>query len=82
VLLHDDEEVSLITYLHTVREHWDSVVAVKEAILLDQPGIARENWNEIPEEDAYILYRAPSKGSVLTTQERAYMKSNRWSETL
>ena len=69
--------------MRAVTEHYDSLSGMR--VLLDErTGVkyseAKEAWNEIPREDQIILWRAPTKGGWLTTEERKQMKSNEWNE--
>lgn len=63
----------------TVRRHEGVLEEFRAALEADDYARAYATWSEIPKEDAMIIYRAPSKGGWLTTQERAAMKSNEWS---
>jgi deoxycytidylate deaminase len=65
-------------YSRLVREHWDSISAIKTWISDGNLDNAVEAYIEIPYEDLQILWRAPTKGGVFTTEERNTMKSNEW----
>ena len=72
----------LIDYNALVREHWDSISACKGFLRRefgeneDQPNVtaAREALAEIPEDERKRIWRAPTKGGVLTTNERELLK--------
>ena len=55
-----------------------SVIVIKDAIFNDNLSEAKEAWNELEEDEQRALWVAPSKGGILTTAERATMKSNEW----
>ncbi len=55
-----------------------SIIVIKDAIFNDNLSEAKEAWNELDEEEQRALWVAPSKGGILTTSERATMKSNEW----
>ena len=61
-----------------LRDHIESVVAVKAHLLNNEYEAAYEAVEEIPEEDRRTLWIAPSNGGIWTTAERAAMKSNEW----
>ena len=63
-----------------VREHIESIVAIKEFLALGEYGSAYEAISELPTEDWQILWVAPSKGGIWTTKERAEMKSDEFNE--
>lgn len=68
----------LLLYQGKVREHFPNISVLKEALAVDDYCAAREAWLELPQEDQMILWRAPTKGGLLTTDERSKMKSNDW----
>lgn len=70
----------LLNYLNVLRDWLPSIHAVKEAIALADYSTAKEAWNEIDEATMRILWRAPSKGGIFTTEERTIMKSDEWSK--
>lgn len=80
----------LIKHLDAVREHWDSIVDIKFYLHTYEDvsflatsmhlGYAAEAWFELPENVQEVLWRAPSKGSVWTTQERDMIKSKEFRE--
>ena len=53
----------------------DSVEAIKTGIEIGDLVMAKEAWDELTEEEKIGLWKAPSKGGVFTTEERAIMKS-------
>ena len=75
-----------IEYMAAVREHWDTIVYIKdriaaadhetpksdeaEAILLQ----AGEAYDELGDEMKHFLWKAPTKGGIFTTHERAQLK--------
>ena len=69
----------LIAYLDTVRAEFPSIAALKENLAIGDYAAAKEAWGEMAEETQRQLWRAPTKGSVLETSERAKIKSDEWS---
>ena len=69
----------LLNYMATVRDEFPSITAVKESLALNEYSEAKEAWLELDEETQRNLWRAPTKGGIFTTEERAKMKSNEWS---
>ena len=61
-----------------LRDHIESVVAVKAYLLNGQYDAAYEAVEEIPEEDRRTLWISPTNGGIWTTKEREAMKSNEW----
>jgi hypothetical protein len=53
----------------------DSVEAIKTGIEIGDLVMAKEAWDELTEEEKIGVWKAPSKGGVFTTEERAIMKS-------
>ena len=63
-----------------VRDHIESIVAIKAFLLNDEYEAAYEAVAEIPEEDRRTLWISTSAGGIFTTKERAQMKDNSWTE--
>jgi len=57
-----------------------SLSSVREALANDDYSTARESWYELTSEEQSKIWKAPSKGGFLTTEERAKMKSTEWSK--
>lgn len=70
----------LLNYLEVVRNEFPSISVLKESLCTQDYSQAKEAWVELDEETQRILWRAPSKGGILTTSERALMKSNEWTQ--
>ena len=64
----------LIDYNALVRECFDIVVQVKTHLANDEIDDARAAFKELDVEAQKTLWRAPSKGGVFTTEERAKLK--------
>jgi hypothetical protein len=62
----------------TVLRYAESVLAIKAGIALNDYSTASEEWFSLTDEDKTILWKAPSKGGVFTTQEREIMKSEKF----
>ena len=52
-----------------------SVKAIKDGIAINDFSTASEAWQELTDTEKQLLWVAPSKGGVFTTQERATMKT-------
>jgi len=72
-----------LDYIETVRELWPTIAAVKD-FLVPKWGdnetsrnieAAREAYKELPEEDQRLLWKAPTKGGIFTTEERTLLKT-------
>lgn len=70
----------LVRYLDVVRDELQSLAALQQALAFNDFAAAKEAWGEIDQDQQRILWRAPTKGSVLSTEERNKMKSKEWSE--
>lgn len=83
---HDDDAVkaggvtieSLLQHIAWVRDNFDHVSDLKEALANDEYGKAKYVWSLMSEADMSEFWRAPSKGGILTTDERKKMQSNEW----
>lgn len=72
----------LLSYMEAVREHWYTIAMIKKYLIPEwgdnenAPNVsaAREAYKELSEDDQKLLWRAPTKGGVFTTQERAWIK--------
>ena len=60
----------ILVHIATVREHFDSVAYIKTQLAIGNLSAALEAWRELGEDVMRILWRAPSKGGIFTTQER------------
>lgn len=69
----------LLEYMNVVREEIHSVAAVKMGLANEDYSGAKEAWHELSEEVQRALWRAPTRGGIFTTKERAQMKSTEWS---
>jgi hypothetical protein len=70
----------LIKHNEAVRDHLPSILAIKEALAMNEYSTAYECFAEIDPETMKALWVAPTKGGIFTTGERAQMKSNDWNE--
>ena len=61
-----------------LKDNWESVVAIKTFLGIQEFGKAVEAMEEISNEDKTALNIAPTKGGVFTTAEVKAMKSNEW----
>lgn len=61
-------------YMQKVWEHWDSIVAIKQHLAVDELPAAAEAWREIGHDDMIKLWKAPTKGGIFTIKERELLK--------
>jgi len=71
---------SLIENTQTILKYAESILAIKAGIALKDYSTASEEWFSLTDEDKTILWKAPSKGGVFTTEEREIMKSKEFRE--
>lgn len=64
----------LLAHMQAVREHWATVVYLKEALRLDDSLMFREAWDELGHDVQRKLWTAPKYGGVWETAERAKMR--------
>lgn len=72
----------MLDHMNCVKEHWESIVAMKEWIGTDQPVQVAEAWDEISDDDKKRLWLAPTKGGIFTTKEREYFRSEQFISAL
>jgi hypothetical protein len=70
------ENDGLLEYNAAVRENWDWVNGAKEAIANQDWYSLAGMWGDIDHETMATLFRAPTKGGIFTTEERAACKGN------
>ena len=63
-------------FMATVRDHFDWVMYAKEAIANEDWQSLASIWGDIDHETMATLFRAPTKGGIFTTEERAACKGN------
>jgi len=65
-----------IEYMKVVRANFDWVMYAKEAIANEDWQSLAAIWGDIDHETMATLFRAPTKGGIFTTEERAACKGN------
>ena len=65
-----------IEYMALVRDHFDWVMYAKEAIANEDWQSLAGIWGDIDHDTMAQLFRAPTKGGIFTTTERAACKGN------
>lgn len=65
-----------LEFMATVRDHFDWVMYAKEAIANEDWQSLAGIWGDIDHETMATLFRAPTKGGIFTTEERAACKGN------
>jgi len=63
-----------------VRDHIESIVAIKTYLANGEYGLAYEALAELSEDDRKTLWLAPTKGGIWTTAERKLMQSDEMTE--
>ena len=84
----DDAESSMLRsdqvkqdeYRDSIVDLLPSVEAIKDGIASGDLSTANEAWSELTDTEKQLLWKAPSKGGVFTTQERKVMKSTEFRE--
>lgn len=71
-----DANHDLLQYNESVREHWDWINGAKEAIANEDWYSLAGMWGDVDYETMATLFRAPTKGGIFTTEERAACKGN------
>ena len=78
----DDAESAMLrnnkekeSYQDMIIDLMPSVNAIKTGIASGDLSTANEAWSELTDTEKQLLWKAPSKGGVFTTQERATMKT-------
>lgn len=72
----------LLVHMRAVRDHWPTIVYLKEALMRDDSLMFMEAWLDFGCGDDreklhaihQALYVAPTKGGIWTTAERAKMR--------
>lgn len=75
----DSDVKADVQYQATVDKHLDSLVAIRDALAIEDYSTAKEAWRELDQDVQVALWKAPSKGGWFTTKERSQMQSNEWS---
>ena len=72
----------LIAHNEACMDHLGSIFFVKEYLKGDDPkwDSAAEAWEEVPNDDKTLIWKAPSKGGFFTTKERQQIKSTEFIE--
>jgi len=65
-----------LEFMQTVRDNFDWVMYAKEAIANEDWQALAAMWGDIDHETMATLFRAPTKGGIFTTEERAACKGN------
>jgi len=65
-----------LEFMATVRDNFDWVMYAKEAIANEDWQSLAGIWGDIDHETMATLFRAPTKGGIFTTEERAACKGN------
>ena len=63
------------SYEDSIIDLMPSVKAIKDGLATGDLSTANEAWKELSDTEKQLLWKAPSKGGVFTTQERTTMKT-------
>jgi hypothetical protein len=69
------EQTKTQEYQDMIVDLLPSVKAIKDGIAMDDYSTANEAWKELSDTEKQLLWKAPSKGGVFSTKERAIMKT-------
>ena len=70
------QQEDFLGFMETVRENFDWVMYAKTAIANEDWHDLAGIWGDIDHETMATLFRAPTKGGIFTTEERAACKGN------
>jgi len=70
----------LLTMIASVRENYDSICAIKESLALGEMSTAAEEWFQLDKQTKTLLWVAPTKGGIFTTEEREFIRSDGFSK--
>lgn len=70
----------VLAHNEAVRNHFESIMAIKQALADEDFDLAAEAFSEIPEEDRQALSLATTKGGIYTLEEVKMFRDDRWSE--
>lgn len=70
------EQTKTQEYQDMIVDLLPSVKAIKDGIATNDYSTANEAWKELTSVEKQLLWKAPSKGGVFSTQERAIMKTS------
>lgn len=74
------EDKVISEYQALCEPHMDSINAIKESIASGNYSSGSEAWKELSEDEKGLLWRAPKKGGLFTTNEISVMKSKEFRE--
>lgn len=76
------EQTKTQEYQDMIVDLLPSVKAIKDGIATNDYSTANEAWKELSDTEKQLLWKAPSKGGVFSTQERAIMKTPEFRQAL
>jgi len=65
-----------VHYNNCVRGHFTIIYAIKKYIYLNDLEAASEEWSTLTSDIQDLLWKAPTKGGIFSTKERAVIKSD------
>lgn len=70
-------EFDKVSLSSAIRDHWEEINDIKEAIANERYEDAKTNFSDLPANVQKALWVAPSKGGVFTTDERKVIKEGK-----
>jgi len=66
----------LVDHNNCVRNNFHSIYVIKDTIATEDIDKAAEAWFELTDKEQLMLWVAPSKGGIFTSEEREIIKSS------
>lgn len=70
-------EVDWLPYMACIRDNFDEITNIKVAVSSEQFDIVKGSWCDLSREAQSMLWLAPSKGGIFTTDERKVIKEGK-----
>jgi hypothetical protein len=67
-------EVDWLAYMACIRDCFDEICEIKTSCANDDFAMAKQAWTDLPLDAKNLLWLAPTKGGILTTEERNVIK--------
>lgn len=70
-------EINWLEYMEYIRQNFVQINDIKEAIEGDDAKFAKELWSQLSRDEQMLLWVAPSKGGIFTTEELKVIKEGK-----
>lgn len=70
-------EIDWLAYMACIRDNIDEIYNIKAAVANDNFEVAYHEWRDFPREVQEMLWVAPTKGGIFTTDERKVIKEGK-----